>query len=112
MPRSSREPGSQLSEFQPTCGDLTLSGKRPHAPENNPKPRVPGASVLDSNIDCIPTQTPRNGAPCSILRRIAVRSPVCSKIVVDEKWPTPGRTILSARATTPGSLVTTVLAPR
>ena len=46
IPRSSREPLSQLSEFQPTCGDLTLAGKRVHAPENNRKPEVPGTTAL------------------------------------------------------------------
>ena len=66
IPRSSATDRRQLSEFQPTCGDLTPSGKRPHSPGNNPRPRIAGASALDSNIHCMPTQMPRNGTPRSI----------------------------------------------
>src|ERR1700758_4596997 len=103
MPRNSWEHGSISNEFQPTCGDLTDSGNRPHSPFNIPNPTTDGDSWLRSNIHCMPTQIPRNGTLRLIASAIARRRPELSSAAVDVKCPTPGSTTLVAFATAAGS---------
>src|SRR6266567_2551731 len=111
IPRNNLDAESTCSEFHPTCGDFTFAGKRSHSPANTPNPSVSGDSLLRSNIHCIPTQIPRNGATLPIASAISCCKPERPRLPVEAKWPTPGSTIFAAVATCFGSEVITFSSP-
>src|ERR1700733_2236527 len=104
-PRNNRDPEDASKSFHPTCGDLTLSGKRSHCSCSRPSPWVSGDSWLPSHIHCMPTQIPRNGTPHPIASEIAARKPDPASAAVEAKCPTPGRMIFAAFFTCAGSEV-------
>ena len=85
---------------------------RSTSPAIQPRPGVTSYSRPRSAINCMPTQMPKNGRPLlahALLRaRRSCRGCASSPRRQSAKAPTPGSTTRSARATSSGSLVTTI----